>query len=78
MSGIKKFSSFEKTNEDIFTVEPELGSFPREEDISKIFGKYKGHIPDDVLRYMRKNPKRIVKALVDVYGTEQIMEYIKK
>lgn len=78
MSNIKKFSSFEKTNEDIFTVEPELGSFPREEDISKVFGKYKGHIPDDVLRYMRKNPRRIVKALAEVYGEKQILDYLRK
>lgn len=78
MGNIKKFNSFNKLNEDIFTVEPDVPETPRERDLSRVFGKYLGHIPDNVLRYMRKNPHRIVKALVDVYGEDKIQEYIRK
>lgn len=43
---------------------------PRERDIEGVFGQYGEEIPPSVLRYMRKNPEKIVKRLYDIYGQE--------
>jgi len=48
---------------------------PREKDIESVFGQYREEIPPSVLRYMRKNPEKIVKRLYDIYG-QQMFDYI--
>tara|TARA_Y100001972_G_scaffold69592_1_gene84760 strand:+ start:109 stop:570 length:462 start_codon:yes stop_codon:yes gene_type:complete len=48
---------------------------PREKDIESVFGQYSEEIPPSVLRYMRKNPEKIVKRLYDIYG-QQMFDYI--
>jgi hypothetical protein len=48
---------------------------PREADIEDVFGQYGDEIPSAVLRYMRKNPKAIIKRLYDVYG-QKMFDYI--
>tara|TARA_Y100000589_G_scaffold309417_1_gene326918 strand:- start:9596 stop:10087 length:492 start_codon:yes stop_codon:yes gene_type:complete len=48
---------------------------PRERDIEGVFGQYGEEIPPSVLRYMRKNPEKIVKRLYDIYG-QQMFDYI--
>ena len=73
---IVKKSIERKLNEDKFSVEPEISRQPRERDIDNLFGKYTYHVPDDVIRYMRKNPSLIVKRLVDIYGEEKMRRYI--
>lgn len=50
---------------------------PREEEIEGVFGQYGEEIPPSVLRYMRKNPKRIIERLYDVYG-QQMFDYISQ
>jgi hypothetical protein len=65
-----------KLNEDKFSVEPEVSRQPRERDIDSLFGKYTYHVPDDVIRYMRKNPSLIVKRLLDIYGEDKLMNYV--
>jgi len=65
-----------KLNEDKFSVEPEILRRPRERDIDNLFGKYTYHVPDDVIRYMRKNPALIVKRLLDIYGEDKLMNYV--
>lgn len=65
-----------KLNEDKFSVEPEISRQPREKDIDSLFGKYTYHVPDDVIRYMRKNPALIVKRLLDIYGEDKLMNYV--
>jgi hypothetical protein len=65
-----------KLNEDKFSVEPEVLRQPRERDIDSLFGKYTYHVPDDVIRYMRKNPALIVKRLLDIYGEDKLMNYV--
>jgi hypothetical protein len=61
-----------------FTVEPEIGTIPREKDIKSMFGqKYGAYIPIDVLRYMRKNPALIFKRLYDIYG-DKSYDYLDK
>jgi len=59
-----------------YTIEPELGTMPRERDVKSVFGtKYGAYIPNDVLRYMRKNPALIVKRLYELYG-DKLQEYV--
>jgi len=48
---------------------------PKEAEIEGVFGQYGEDIPPAVLRYMRKNPKAIIKRLYDVYG-QDMFEYI--
>ena len=63
-------------SESDYTVEPELGTFPREKEVKSIFGqKYGPYIPVDVLRYLRKNPAMIFKRLYELYG-EKSFEYL--
>jgi len=66
----------EVLSESDYTVEPELGTFPREKEVKSIFGqKYGSYIPADVLRYLRKNPALIFKRLYEIYG-EKSFEYL--
>jgi len=66
----------EVLSESDYTVEPELGTFPREKEVKSIFGqKYGAYIPVDVLRYLRKNPALIFKRLYDIYG-EKSFDYL--
>ena len=51
-----------------FTVEPQVKKIPREYELSTVFGKYGEEVPNDVLRYMRKNPKGILEKLYILYG----------
>ena len=51
-----------------FTVEPNVKKMPREYELSTVFGKYGEDIPNDVLRYMRKNPKGVLEKLYVLYG----------
>ncbi len=48
---------------------------PRERDIEGVFGQYGEEIPPSVLRYIRKNPERVIKRLYDIYG-QQMFDYI--
>lgn len=73
---IVKKSIERKLNEDKFSVEPDVPRQPRERDIDNLFGKYTYHVPDDVIRYMRKNPALIIKRLVDIYGEDKVRQYI--
>ena len=54
-------------NEADYTSDPERDTDPKEVEIKKIFGKYAQHIPNDVIRYIRKNPSAIIKRLKDLY-----------
>ncbi len=65
-----------KLNEDKFSVEPDTLRRPREKDIDALFGKYTYHVPDDVIRYMRKNPALIIKRMVNIYGKDAVMKYV--
>ena len=48
---------------------------PREKQVKGVFGYYSEDIPPTVIRYMRKNPEKIVKRLYDIYG-ESIYDWI--
>lgn len=63
-------------NEQDYSTDVERSTQPREKDVKSIFGdKYGSYIPNDVLRYMRKNPKQIFARLYDIYG-DMAYEYL--
>ena len=50
--------------------------YKREKDVQKIFGKYSEDVPPQVIQYMRKNPASIIRRLVDIYGIDEVYNYI--
>lgn len=67
----------ESDDEDEFTVEPHIKKIPREYEVSTVFGKYGSEVPNDVLRYMRKNPQAIIDNLLSIYG-DSLLTRVKK
>lgn len=63
-------------SEQDYSIDVERETEPREKDIKTVFGKkYGAYVPNDVIRYMRKNPRQIFKKLYDIYG-EKSFEYL--
>ena len=59
-----------------FSLEPYDSEYPRESGIKGIFGKYTPEVPNDVIRYMRKNPRLIFDRLFFEYG-DKSFEYLE-
>jgi hypothetical protein len=50
----------------------------REKEIKSIFGdKYSKYIPNDVIRYLRKNPSQVFERLYLIYG-DKAYEYLDR
>jgi hypothetical protein len=64
-------------DEEKFTVEPHVGKIPREKQLQGMFGEYNEQIPNDILRYMRKNPQLIMNRLAKIYGNN-FLKYADK
>lgn len=64
-----------KKNSSSFTVEPEIPETPRETQIKKSMGSYSGLLDDDIIRYLRKNPRLFFRRLWDMYG-EKAYKYL--
>ncbi len=63
-------------SEQDYSTDVERTTQPREKDIKSVFGKKYGvYIPNDVIRYMRKNPRQIFKKLYEIYG-EKSFDYL--
>jgi hypothetical protein len=60
-----------------FSVEPSVNKIPREKQLQGLFGRYSDQIPNDILRYMRKNPQLIMDRLVNIYGNK-FLDYAEK
>ena len=75
LTNIIQKSVLKKLEEQEFSVEPKVPMTKREKELEGVFGSYGGEVPADVLRYMRKNPKMIMKRMFDIYG-EKLMEYM--
>ena len=68
--------SLKKTlSESDFSVEPNVPETKRETGLKNVFGSYSSEIPNDVVRYMRKNPKLIIKRLMELYG-DSFFDYV--
>jgi hypothetical protein len=78
---IKRFLTEEESEDDFndnhFTVEPNVKMIPREKELQGMFGKYENQVPNDVLRYLRKNPQLIMDRLVKIYG-EKFLDFAEK
>lgn len=77
MNETNQHSTMKESTEDDFVIEPWVGKMPREYELGTIFGKYDFQVPNDVLRYMRKNPQSIVEMLYIVYG-DGLFERLRK
>jgi hypothetical protein len=67
----------DEPRDDSFSVEPNVKMIPREKQIQNMFGKYEDQIPNDILRYMRKNPQLMMDRMAKIYG-ENFIDYAEK
>lgn len=58
-----------------FSIEPNVPETKRESGLKNIFGSYSTEIPNDIIRYMRKNPRLIIKRLMELYG-DRFFDYV--
>lgn len=74
---IRMIEKIIKEEEDEFSIEPHVGKIPRERQLQNMFGRYDEQIPNDILRYMRKNPQLIMNRLAKIYG-DNFLTYADK
>ena len=60
-----------------FSVEPFVPKTPRETQLQGAFGSYEKLLPNDVIRYMRKNPQTILDRLAEIYG-DNFLDYAEE
>lgn len=85
MSKIVKLSESDLENiikrvivESDYSSDSERPTSDRERQAKSIFGdKYGSYIPNDVIRYIRKNPAQFFKKIYDMYG-DRAYEYLDK
>ena len=46
----------------------------REEALSSLFGPSKSGVPTESLTYIRKNPKRFVQKITEIYGLNSVVK----
>jgi hypothetical protein len=66
----KTKNSMLESEDDVFSIEPNVRKTPREYELSTVFGKYSDKVSNDVLRYMRKNPQLVMDTLYVLYGDD--------
>lgn len=50
--------------------------YDREREIMNAFGPYRDDVPANVISYLRKNPRRFLQTLTDVYGMDRMLDFI--
>ena len=48
----------------------------REESLVSLFGPSGNEVPTESLTYIRKNPKRFVKKLTEIYGLDSVVKWV--
>lgn len=48
----------------------------REESLVTLFGPSGNEVPTESLTYIRKNPKRFVKKITEIYGLESVVKWV--
>tara|TARA_Y100000592_G_C5390318_1_gene277919 strand:- start:269 stop:451 length:183 start_codon:yes stop_codon:yes gene_type:complete len=48
----------------------------REESLVTLFGPSGNEVPTESLTYIRKNPKRFVKKLTEIYGLNSVVKWV--
>ena len=65
-------------SESDYSTDVERPTSDRERQAKSLFGdKYGSYIPNDVIRYIRKNPAQFFKKLYEMYG-EAAYDYLDK
>lgn len=85
MSKIVKLSESDLENiikrvivESDYSTDVERPTSDRERQAKSLFGdKYGSYIPNDVVRYIRKNPAQFFKKIYDMYG-DRAYEYLDR
>ena len=48
----------------------------REEALASLFGPSKTEVPTESLTYIRKNPKRFINKITEIYGLESVVKWV--
>ena len=48
----------------------------REEELLYLFGPSKTNVPTESLSYIRKNPKRFVQKVTEIYGLNSVVKWV--
>lgn len=71
-----QYIDYEDVNEQDYSTDIDRPTSDRERQIKGLFGgKYGSYIPNDVIRYIRKNPAQFIKRLYQMYG-DKIYDYL--
>jgi hypothetical protein len=74
----KEYIDYEDVNEQDYSSDSDRPTSDRERQVKSLFGdKYGSYIPNDVLRYIRKNPTQFIKKIYQMYG-DKIYDYLDK
>jgi hypothetical protein len=74
----KEYIDYEDVNEQDYSSDTDRPTSDRERQAKSLFGdKYGQYIPNDVIRYLRKNPSQFIKRLYQMYG-DKIYDYLDK
>jgi hypothetical protein len=65
-------------SESDYSTDVERPTSDRERQAKSLFGdKYSSYIPNDVIRYIRKNPAQLFKKIYEMYG-DRAYDYLDK
>lgn len=65
-------------SEQDYSTDIERPTSDRERQAKSLFGnKYSSYIPNDVIRYIRKNPSQFFKKIYDMYG-DRAYDYLDR
>ena len=74
----KEYIDYEGVNEQDYSTDSERPTSDRERQAKSLFGdKYGAYIPNDVIRYIRKNPYQFIKRIYQMYG-DRLYDYLDK
>lgn len=48
----------------------------REEELLTLFGPSKTEVPAESLTYIRKNPRRFMKKITEIYGLNSVVKWV--
>jgi hypothetical protein len=73
-----QYVDYEDVNEQDYSTDIDRPTSDRERQVKGLFGsKYGSYIPNDVIRYIRKNPAQFIKRIYQMYG-DKIYDYLDK
>jgi hypothetical protein len=74
----KEYIDYEDVNEQDYSSDSDRPTSDRERQVKSLFGdKYGSYIPNDVLRYIRKNPTQFIIKIYQMYG-DKVYDYLDK